>query len=80
MYDHWEWSVYASAAYVILIFWGQWMMQNRQPFKLRRLLTVWNVFLAVFSAIGFARSTPELIASSKKKSLKIFIYRVLICL
>ncbi|OXA56605.1 putative fatty acid elongation protein 3 [Folsomia candida] len=63
MYDHWQWSVYASGIYVGLVFGGQWLMRNREPFKLRRLLTIWNIFLAVFSAIAFLRSIPELLVS-----------------
>lgn len=35
-------------------------MANRQAFKLKSLLTVWNVSLALFSIIGTARCFPEL--------------------
>jgi elongation of very long chain fatty acids protein 6 len=64
MYTHWNWSVYASVMYVFLVFAGQFVMKNRQPFKLRRLLTVWNISLTVFSTVGFLRSMPELIVST----------------
>jgi len=63
MYDHWEWSVYASATYVACVFGGQWLMKDRQPFKLRGPLLAWNIFLATFSAIAFLRSIPELVVS-----------------
>ena len=35
-------------------------MANREPFKLRGLLFVWNVALAVFSLMGAGRALPEM--------------------
>jgi len=63
MWDHWHWSIYASVAYMTIVFLGQILMRNHEPFKLRGLLTFWNVFLAVFSTAGFLRSVPELVVS-----------------
>ncbi len=60
MYRHWNISLYASGVYVILIFLGQYLMKNREPYSLRKTLLCWNVSLALFSAIGFVRSVPEL--------------------
>merc|ERR1712055_1219947 len=36
-------------------------MADRSPFQLRGLLTAWNIFLAVFSIMGAARTLPEFI-------------------
>jgi len=60
MYRNWNISIYASAIYVILIFLGQHLMKNREPYELRKALLGWNVSLALFSAVGFLRSFPEL--------------------
>lgn len=64
MYSHWHWSIYASMIYVAVVFAGQAIMRNREPFKIRRILTFWNVALALFSAAGFLRSIPELALSA----------------
>jgi len=61
MYRNWAVSVYASGLYVTLIFLGQLWMRNRKPLKDRKALLIWNVFLALFSAVGFFRSVPELL-------------------
>lgn len=45
----WQWSIYFSVAYVILIFSAKYWMRNRKPFDLRRPLVAWNVTLAAFS-------------------------------
>lgn len=66
MFSHWHWSVYASGIYLMIVFYGQYWMQDRQPFKLRKVLTAWNMSLAVFSAMGFVRSAPELLVSVMK--------------
>ncbi|CAL8070627.1 unnamed protein product [Orchesella dallaii] len=60
MHRHWDVSLYASGIYVALIFLGQYLMRNRQPFEVRRPLLLWNIALAAFSATGFFRSIPEL--------------------
>lgn len=66
MFTHWHWSVYASIVYICIVFVGQWLMKDKQPLKLRKVLTAWNVTLALFSAMGFWRSAPELIVSVLK--------------
>jgi len=52
---------WASGIYLLLIFGGQLIMANRQPFQLRGPLTVWNIMLALFSITGAARTFPEFI-------------------
>jgi hypothetical protein len=60
LWDNWKMSVYATAAYIVLIFIGQQFMKNRQPFGLRKVLALWNFFLAIFSTLGFLRTGPDL--------------------
>ena len=36
-------------------------MHNRQAFNLRKLLMLWNLFLAIFSILGTYRCLPEFI-------------------
>jgi len=52
---------WASGIYLLLIFGGQLIMTNRQPFQLRGPLVAWNIMLAVFSITGAARTFPEFI-------------------
>lgn len=66
MFSHWQWSVYASVIYIMIVFYGQWWMKDKQPYKLRKVLTAWNITLAAFSAMGLFRSAPELIVSVLK--------------
>lgn len=61
MEQNWKLSVYASLAYICLIFMGQGWMRHREPFKLRKQLVLWNIGLAVFSIFGFSRTVPELL-------------------
>lgn len=61
MEDHWHWSVYFAVAYISLIFIGRKVMKNREAVSLRGPLLLWNVLLAVFSALAFFRIIPELV-------------------
>jgi len=56
--EYWHYSVYAAAAYLILIYYFRKYMSTRQPFELRGPLIIWNGFLAVFSIIGAYRLLP----------------------
>lgn len=51
----------ASVAYLLIIFSGKKWMQNRQPYNLRGLLTLWNSLLAVFSITGFLIMFPPIV-------------------
>ena len=51
----------ASVAYLLVIFSGKKWMQNREPYKLKRLLTLWNSLLAAFSITGFAIMFPPIV-------------------
>lgn len=45
--------------YLSMIYFGQKIMANREPLKLKGPLVVWNSALAIFSILGFARVFPE---------------------
>nr|XP_002730581.1 PREDICTED: elongation of very long chain fatty acids protein 6-like [Saccoglossus kowalevskii] len=51
----------ASVLYVLLIFGFQWFMTTRERLKFQRALVLWNLALAVFSAIGSWRMIVALI-------------------
>lgn len=61
MAENWWTSFYWISAYMLIIFAGQAYMSTRERFQLRRLLTVWNAGLAIFSIIGTLRTLPEMI-------------------
>ena len=60
---YWTIAIYASAAYLLLVFSGRRWMEGRKPYQLRRPLVVWNVALAVFSVFGTASVLPNLISA-----------------
>lgn len=62
----------SSAVYLILIQVGKKFMQDRDAFKLRGVLTVWNATLATFSILGTTVMAPPLI---KKLTEKDWIYQ-----
>ncbi|XP_067136221.1 very long chain fatty acid elongase 6-like isoform X1 [Centruroides vittatus] len=59
MKNYWQLSLYSVSVYMIFIFAGRAYMKSRPPFDLRRILTVWNIVLAVFSIMGTLRTMPE---------------------
>lgn len=59
MIDNWTNGFYYIGIYMILIFGGQCLMQNRPRFELRGALVIWNTLLAVFSIVGACRTLPE---------------------
>ncbi|KAL3282825.1 hypothetical protein HHI36_005988 [Cryptolaemus montrouzieri] len=59
MIDNWKNGFYYIGIYMVLIFGGQYIMQNRPRFELRRALIIWNTALATFSIIGACRTLPE---------------------
>jgi len=61
MINNWTNGFYYIGIYMILIFGGQLLMQNRKRFELRRVLVIWNTLLAAFSIIGACRTLPEFI-------------------
>ena len=67
MIENWSKSIIYAFVYIFAIFIGKAYMTNKQKYELRGLLTVWNVLLAVFSAIGAIRVLPELTFSIKNR-------------
>ena len=59
MVKNWTNSFYFCGTYMILIFGGQYYMQNRPKFGLRRVMSIWNTALAAFSIAGACRTAPE---------------------
>lgn len=51
----------AVGLYFLLIFAGQKYMENREALDWRKTLACWNLFLSVFSAVGFFRMAPHLV-------------------
>ncbi|XP_022201491.1 elongation of very long chain fatty acids protein 6 isoform X1 [Nilaparvata lugens] len=60
MTENWTYGFLYCAIYMIVIFGGQHLMQNRPRFQLRGVLAVWNTMLACFSVMGACRTFPEL--------------------
>ena len=61
MENNWNTAFYWIAWYLVIVFGGQKWMSNRQAYKLKPLLVVWNVLLATFSIAGTIRTLPQLI-------------------
>ena len=58
---YWHTSWIASIIYFVILYFGTRWMKDREPYRLRLPLVLWNIGLAVFSIVGFWRSeTPEL--------------------
>ena len=56
------WAFVISGVYVALALWlGPLLMQSRKPIPCKNQLAVWNLLLAVFSAVGFLRTAPHLL-------------------
>ena len=49
MRDHWYWSFYCSAVYLLLIYLGRQYMKDRKPYNLRHALCCWSAGLSIFS-------------------------------
>ncbi|XP_062436438.1 elongation of very long chain fatty acids protein 3 [Rhea pennata] len=56
MRDNWQKTFLFAVAYMVLIFSGQRVMKERTGYKLRTVLALWSLSLALFSAIGTHRS------------------------
>ncbi|XP_054163847.1 elongation of very long chain fatty acids protein 6-like [Oppia nitens] len=69
MHENWITSLYLINIYIIVIFSGKQLMKNRDPFKLRLPLVVWNLFLAIFSITGTLRLLPEIVYILREQGL-----------
>ena len=61
MAGHWQYSIYISIIYVILVFSGKRLMRDRTAFDLRKPLVLWNIGLAAFSIFGMFGVVPNLL-------------------
>jgi hypothetical protein len=59
--DHAEIPVFAIGIYLAIVFQGVTYIEK--PLKLRQTFASWNLFLAIFSAIGVTRTVPVLIST-----------------
>lgn len=73
MSKNWQLCLWSSAIYVVLIFGGKYLMQERQRFDLRPALALWSGLLGIFSLFGAARTIPELIYVLKHHGLEFSI-------
>merc|ERR1740129_604748 len=58
--DLWWLGCFASSVYLVSLWAGTSYMESRPALKLKVPLACWNLFLAVFSMIGMARTVPHL--------------------
>lgn len=66
-YDNWYIPfVWSFLVYLPLIYLGQYLMKDRQPFSLKIALILWNGALCIFSVYGLSRVLPEFIWSYKR--------------
>uniref|UniRef100_A0A0N5A3N8 Elongation of very long chain fatty acids protein n=1 Tax=Parastrongyloides trichosuri TaxID=131310 RepID=A0A0N5A3N8_PARTI len=64
--SHWvPTCAWISLAYVVVVFGGQRIMKNRQPFDLQNFVGFWNLGFSIFSAIDLYFLGPELYNSIK---------------
>jgi len=70
MAKNWHLCLWSSAVYVVLIFGGKYLMQERQRFDLRPALALWSGLLGIFSLFGVTRTLPELIYVLKNHGLE----------
>lgn len=62
--SHWvPTCAWISIAYVFIVFIGQRIMKNREPFDLQNVVGIWNLGFSLFSAIDLYFLLPELITS-----------------
>ncbi len=58
---NWKYSIHIGILYIILVFLGRFLMQNRTKYELRKPLVIWNIILALFSIIGTIRVVPDFV-------------------
>ena len=69
MADNVHHTYWICAAYVVAIHAIKWAMRERAPLKLKKLLIVWNVCLAVFSIWGTCRISHHLLTGVVSKGV-----------
>uniref|UniRef100_A0A1I7ZLR5 Elongation of very long chain fatty acids protein n=1 Tax=Steinernema glaseri TaxID=37863 RepID=A0A1I7ZLR5_9BILA len=59
MTDHQPLAIQAAIVYLVFVFGTKWFMRKREAFDLSRILSIWNLFLAVFSIAGTIAMSTE---------------------
>jgi elongation of very long chain fatty acids protein 6 len=67
--SHWWIPILAIVIYLIVIFGGKKIMNEREAFDLKVPLALWNICLSLFSFLGALRTGPYLIAMILKTSI-----------
>lgn len=62
--------VVAVVLYLLFCYFGKSIMASRPAFKLDKLLALWNLFLAVFSAYGMVRTVPHMLYNIATKTFE----------
>lgn len=57
--DTWIYTFHMSAIYVTAIFLGEYLMRDRKPFSLQKVLAIWNLLLAAMSSLIFIRLSKD---------------------
>ncbi|CAG0881521.1 unnamed protein product [Cyprideis torosa] len=58
MRDYWSLSILFVFIYLVVVFGVQHLMRDRKPFRLQRLLELWNACLSIFSIVGIVKVVP----------------------
>lgn len=64
--DHLSLAVQSCIIYLVMILALQRVMKNKAGLKLRPVLILWNLFLAIFSIMGMTRTMPEYLRALRK--------------
>lgn len=54
--DNWPLCFALVIGYLVVVFGGKAIMENRKPFDLKGPLALWNAALSIFSFIGMCRT------------------------
>jgi elongation of very long chain fatty acids protein 6 len=69
--NKWWWlSIVYAMIYVVFIYYGRSLMNNRERFELRLPLLLWNISLSLFSIFGMIRCVPEMIYGLSHQGLQ----------
>lgn len=58
--------IFSIFLYLPALYFGQIIMRNREPLKIKTPMMLWNAGLAIFSILGFIRVFPELLYTLNK--------------
>lgn len=60
MQRNWHYCLYIAAVYLVGVSCLTRFMKNRTAFRLRNVVFIWDVSLAIFSTFGMLRTVPEI--------------------